>query len=161
MLTPDAPITVTPPTCAECARPCVCEHAFVGDASSPYALFQRSVDRRNLVSATSAAYALPELSLADAAALVLLAAEKDPDGMFPRAAARWAARYILEVPRVDIDEAVLLIAALSGLPQEDPHAPLLALVAICHRRGLEKVEAAFTRGIWPSAPNADKSKLKA
>jgi hypothetical protein len=55
------------------------EHPFVGDTGSPYALFQRSIDRRNLVSATSAAYALPELSLADAAALVLLAAEKDPD----------------------------------------------------------------------------------
>ena len=122
------------------------------DAGSPYALFQRSIEKRNLVSATSAAYALPELSLGDAAALLVLAAEKDPDGMFPRAAARWAARYLVEVPRVDIGEAVLLVAALSGLPRQDPHAPLLALVALCHGRGLTQVEASFTRGVWPSAP---------
>jgi hypothetical protein len=124
---------------------------FVGDAGSPYALFQRSIEKRNLVSATSAAYALPELSLADAAALLVLAAEKDPEGMFPRAAARWAARYLVEVPRVDIGEAVLLVAALSGLTGEDPHPSLMALVALCHRRGLTQVEASFTRGIWPSA----------
>jgi hypothetical protein len=47
--------------------------------------------------------------------------------------------------------AVLLVAALSGLPREDPHASLLALVALCHRRGLTQVEASFTRGLWPSA----------
>ena len=126
-----------------------CEHTFVGDAGSPYALFQRAIDKRNLISATSAAYALPELSLADSAALVLLAAEKDPNGMFPRAAARWAARYITEVSRVDIDEAALLVTALSGLRREDPHASVLALVAICQTRKLEPVEASFRRGIWP------------
>lgn len=115
----------------------------MGDAGSPYALFQRSIEKRNLVSATSAAHALPELSLADAAALVALAAERDPDGMFPRAAARWAARYMTEVPQVDIDEAVLLVAALGGLRRQDPRASLLALVAICHRRGLKDVDAAF------------------
>jgi hypothetical protein len=125
---------------------------FVGDAGSPYTLFQRAIEKRNLVSATSAAYALPELSLADAAALVVLAAERDPDGMFPRAAARWAARYLVEVPRVDIGEAALLVAALSGLAREDPHASLLALIALCHGRGLEGVEASFIRGIWPTAP---------
>jgi hypothetical protein len=116
---------------------------FLGDAGSQYALFQRSIERRNLVSATSAAHALSELSLADAAALVALAAEKDPDGMFPRAAARWAARYMAEAAQVDIDEAVLLVAALSGLRRQDPRASLLALVAICRRRGLEDVDAAF------------------
>lgn len=72
--------------------------------------------------------------------------------MFPRAAARWAARYLVEVPRVDVGEAVLLVAALGGLVREDPHAALLALVALCHRRRLEKVEASFTRGLWPSVP---------
>jgi hypothetical protein len=120
----------------------------VGDAGSPYALFRRAIDKRNLASATSAAYALPELSLADAAALVLLAVEKDPGGLFPRAAARWAARYITEVQRVDVDEAALLVTALSGLRREDPRASVLTLVAICHGRGLEQVEAAFNRGLW-------------
>jgi hypothetical protein len=35
--------------------------------------------------------------LADAASLMLLAAEKGPDAMSPSSAARWAARYPVEM----------------------------------------------------------------
>jgi hypothetical protein len=120
----------------------------VGDAGSPHALVQRALKAGNLVSAISAAHALPHLTLEDAAAIVLLGAEKDPAGLFPRAATRWAARYFNEVPGVDIDEAQLLLTALGGLRVADPRALLLALVALCHRRReLEQLERVFRRAL--------------
>jgi hypothetical protein len=122
----------------------------VGDAGSPHALLQRALRTGNLVSAISAAHALPHLTLEDAA-IVVLGAGKDPAAFFLRAATRWAARYFTEVSGVDIDEAQLLVTALGGLRAADPRASLLALVALCHcRRELELVEGVFRRALSPA-----------
>jgi hypothetical protein len=119
----------------------------LGDTGSPHAHLQRALKTGNLVSAISAAHALPHLSLEDAAAIVVLGAEKDPVGFFPRAATRWAARYLNEVPGVDIDEAQLLVTALGGLRASNPRASLLALVALCHGPGREPIEDVFRRAL--------------
>jgi hypothetical protein len=125
---------------------------FVGEAGSPYAQLQRALKTGNLVSAISAAHAFPHLSLDDAAAIVVLGAEKDPVGLFPRASLRWAARYLTEVPGVELAEAQLLLTALGGLRAEDPRAALLTLVALCHgRRELEQLERVFRRALAPAA----------
>jgi hypothetical protein len=64
-----------------------------------------------------------QVSLADALALCLLAAEGVPD-RFERAGARWIARYLEEEPRLELAELRLtseLLASLRG-----PHAPAAA-----------------------------------
>ena len=56
------------------------------------------------------------LRLGDALALTLLILERDPARLSP-AAARWAARFVLEVtPAPTLAELQLIAAALAGLP---------------------------------------------
>jgi hypothetical protein len=62
-----------------------------------------------------AAHELGTLSPADALALVLRIAEFDRD-RWPRAAARWHARFVLGAKGIGIDEAALALAAVSALP---------------------------------------------
>jgi hypothetical protein len=76
---------------------------FVGAAGSPYAAFRRAVEARNLTRAITEARDLPQISLADAAELVVLAAV-DHQTSFDRWAGRWAARYALEEPNVTLGE---------------------------------------------------------
>jgi len=57
--------------------PGACEHVFVGAAGSPHAAFRRAIEARNLTRAITEARDLPQISLADAAELVVLAAD-DP-----------------------------------------------------------------------------------
>jgi hypothetical protein len=67
----------------------------VGTAGSAYMDFQRALKSKNLTVVESAARALPQLSLADSLAVLLLMAEQN-DPRFQRAAARWAGRAIAE-----------------------------------------------------------------
>jgi hypothetical protein len=57
--------------------------------------FQRAIHRRHVQAAEMAAREMGGLSLADALALALLIAESDPE-RWPRAAARWHARFVQE-----------------------------------------------------------------
>jgi len=50
-----------------------CEHMFVDAAGSQYAAFRRAIEARNLTRAITEARDLPQISLADAAELVVLA----------------------------------------------------------------------------------------
>ena len=52
--------------------------------------------------------------MADALALALLIAEADPD-RWPRAAARWHARFVLEARGIGIDESDLALQAVQLL----------------------------------------------
>ena len=79
---------------------------FVGAAGSPYATFRRAIEARNLTRALTEARDLPNVSLADAAELVVLAADQRA-GVFDVWTSRWAARYALKVPGVALDEAQL------------------------------------------------------
>jgi hypothetical protein len=61
-----------------------------------------------------AAREVGDVSLADALALTLLTAEVGDD-RWPRAAARWLGRFIVESPAITIGEAALAAAAIQEL----------------------------------------------
>lgn len=105
----------------------------VGAAGSPHAAFRRAIEARNLTRALAEARDLPQISLVDAAELVVLAAEQHGPS-FERWAGRWAARYALEETNVTLDEAQLVLAGLAGLRQADRQAAALALIAVFANR---------------------------
>jgi hypothetical protein len=116
----------------------------VGAAGSPYAAFRRAIETRNLSRALTEARDLPQISLADAAELVVLGADQRAR-VFDLWASRWAARYALEVPGVALEEAQLVLAALAGLRQHDRRTATLALIAIFKVRRRPDLERAFRR----------------
>jgi hypothetical protein len=65
-----------------------------------------------------AARELGDVSLADALALTLLTAEVGDD-RWPRAAARWLGRFIVESPAITIGEAGLAAAGIQQLAGRD------------------------------------------
>jgi hypothetical protein len=87
---------------------------------------------------------LPQISLVDAAELVVLAAEQHGPS-FERWAGRWAARYALEEANVTLDEAQLVLAGLAGLRQADRQASALALIAFFAGRKRSDLERPFRR----------------
>jgi hypothetical protein len=80
----------------------------------PRAIFNRAVERGNLVIAEATARELGRLRLEEALRLLLLYAEKEPI-KFERAALRWLGRYVTEGKAVSLLKAQLAIAALSEL----------------------------------------------
>jgi hypothetical protein len=116
----------------------------VGAAGSPYASFRRAIEARNLTRALTEARDLPQISLVDAAELVVLAAEQHGPS-FERWAGRWAARYALEEANVTLDEAQLVLAGLAGLRQADRQAAALALIAVFAARKRPHLERPFRR----------------
>jgi hypothetical protein len=90
---------------------------------SAHGRFQRAIRDRHLRRATMAARELGNVSLADALALTLLTAETGDD-LWPRAAARWLGRFIIESPAMTIGEAGLATAAMQELVGRD--SPLAA-----------------------------------
>ena len=81
---------------------------------TPHGRFQRAIRDRHLRRASTAARELGTFSLADALALTLLTAEIE-DVRWPRAAARWLGRFIVESPAVTIGEAGLAATAVHEL----------------------------------------------
>ena len=98
----------------------------MGERRSAHAVFQHAVERANLLSAEAAAQELRRLSLADALDFLLLLSEKDPTRFDP-AAARWHARFVLEVKRLGLADSQLLLGAVAGLARP---APVIALDTI-------------------------------
>ena len=117
---------------------------FVGAAGSPYAAFRRAIEARNLTRAITEARDLPQISLADAAELVVLAAE-DHAPSFDRWAGRWAARYALEERNVTLGEAQVVLAGLAGLREAERQAAALALIAVFGARNRADLERPFRR----------------
>ena len=101
---------------------------------SPYARFRRALASRNATVALAAAAELPHLGLPDALALCLVLHDGDP-GRYGRAAVRFAARYALELPRVDLPEAQLLLALLAAVGDGDAVGQALADVCAARGRG--------------------------
>jgi hypothetical protein len=103
----------------------VCEHAFVTSQGTLRHQFQRALERGSPLDAISAAKAMGGLSLGDALALCVVLADRDP-ARYPRAAARWVARFALEPSDVTLEETQLVAAALVALPSSrDLALPLL------------------------------------
>jgi hypothetical protein len=116
----------------------------MGAAGSPHATFQRALARRNLTMARAVASELPLVTLADALALTLLILEREPK-RFSTAAARWTARFVLEIsPPPTLEEAQLLLAAFAALPTSSAGAPG-AIAAICRDHGLADAAAVIER----------------
>ena len=92
--------------------------------------------------AVAVARELPFVRLGDALALTLLILERDPT-RYSTAAARWAARFVLEVsPAPTLAESQLVAAALAGLPST---AAKETLAGVCAARGLHECVAAMER----------------
>jgi hypothetical protein len=113
---------------------------FVGVAGHPYAEFQRALERGNLLSAKAlakmAAQNSGKLPLSDALALLDLMARKH-DRAYEKAALRWLARFISEVPAVTIEEAQLALAALATIDRlERDGTGQEALAMLLRRHGL-------------------------
>ena len=106
----------------------------------PYAVFQRALKRRNLLSALAAAKQLPRLSLLDALELTVLVARKDP-GRHQRVASRWLLRYLEEDPHATIEEAVLAassLIALTGVGYQEAAQTLRAMAERATSRQRER-----------------------
>ena len=77
---------------------------------------------------------LPTVGLEDALAILLALIDREPQ-TFPRAAARWGARFTVE-RRVSLVDAQLALAALAVLPGPGARAGAEALIELSDRHGL-------------------------
>jgi hypothetical protein len=85
-----------------------------------------------------------QVGLADALALCVLLAEKEPE-RFNRAAVRWHGRYALELSGVTLAESQLVLASLASLATSRPEAGRQALAELAAARRLHGFESALRR----------------
>ncbi len=78
---------------------------------SPHTRFRRALATGNPLIARAAAHELPQISLADALALMLLMRDAD-SARYPRAAIRWHRRLADAAQRMTLEESNLALAAL-------------------------------------------------
>jgi hypothetical protein len=97
-----------------------------------YGIFQKAIQRRNVVAALAAARELPQLSLDDALELTLLVAQRDPR-RHPPVAARWLRRYLEEDPQATVEEAALVASSL------------IALTGACYQEAVQTLKAMAER----------------
>jgi hypothetical protein len=83
--------------------------------SSAYMRFRRALDRRNVTEALSAATEIQVVGLVEALELTLLLADRDP-AKYERAALRWHARFMREVPKVEMRESQAILSLLALVP---------------------------------------------
>jgi hypothetical protein len=129
-----------------------CEHAFgierarhtrMTSQGSAYSRFKRALATGNPLLIRSTAAELPRIELADALAICLALAEADDDA-YGRVAARFTARWSLELPAVSVEEMQALGAALQALRAPDTAAMgRRVLAALVRVRGLERMERAL------------------
>jgi hypothetical protein len=109
--------------------------------------FRRALDRGNVTEALSAAAELDFVGLAEALELTLLLAGGD-QVKYERAAGRWHARFLQEVPNVELRESQAVLALLSALPANRLAAAALAEL-LSRRRSCERIAEALVR--WSRA----------
>jgi hypothetical protein len=80
----------------------------------PRAIFTRSIERGDLVTAEASAREVGKLTLEEVLRLLFLYAEKDPV-RYERAALRWLVRYLTEGKAVTLLSAHLALSALAEL----------------------------------------------
>ena len=91
----------------------------MGTAGSAYMDFRRALEKKNLMLIESAAKELPQLSLEDSLAVLLVMAEKG-DGRYHWAAAKWAGRAISEL-QLGMEDSHRVLA-LVDVMATSPHA---------------------------------------
>jgi len=108
---------------------------------------RRALDRGNITEALSAASELKFVGLAEALELTLLLADRQPE-KYGRAAGRWYARFLQEVPNVELRESQAVLALLSTIPVNRLAAAALAEL-LSRRRSCERIAEALVR--WSRA----------
>jgi hypothetical protein len=109
----------------------------VSSQGSAYHRFRRALDRGNVTEALSAATEIPVVGLVEALELTLLLADRDP-AKYERAALRWHARFMREVPKVEMRESQAILSLLALVPVSRLAATALAKLLSRSRR-LERV----------------------
>jgi selenocysteine lyase/cysteine desulfurase len=105
--------------------------------------FRRALDRGNVTEALSAASELQFVGLAEALELTLLLADRESE-KYERAAGRWHARFLQEVPNVHLRESQAVLALLAAIPVNSLAAAALAEL-LSRRRSCERSAEALVR----------------
>lgn len=113
--------------------------ASVTSQGNAYARFTRELSSGSPEGIRVAAGELAQVNLQDALAICLCFLDREP-ASFPRAAARWAGRLMLERPLTLLD-AQLTVAALGALQSDEPRAAGEALIAVCERFQVRRGDA--------------------
>src|SRR3954454_21450108 len=90
-----------------------CKHMFVTSQGSAHARFRRALATGNSLLVRAAAAELDAISLADALSICLVLLRAEP-ARYGRAAARFHARLVQDVARVELEDAQIALAALQG-----------------------------------------------
>jgi hypothetical protein len=117
---------------------------------STYTRFQRALAQRNPLLIRTTAADLSYISLGDALAISLVLLDVEPH-RYGRAAARWHARFCLEVKGVELAEAGTVLALLGGLATNSQIAAAQALAAVCETHGLDAAVRAIDAWLGPRA----------
>jgi hypothetical protein len=115
---------------------------------SAYMRFQRALATRNPLLIRSAAADLRYINLGDALAISLVLLDVEPH-RYGRAAARWHARFCLEVAGIDLAEAGTVLALLGGLTGASQVAAAQALASVCETHGLDAAVRAIDDWLGP------------
>ena len=113
-------------------------------SGSPYARFQRALVTGNVNVVRAAAAELPRIGIAEAAAMLLVIQQVEPQS-YQRTARRWLAMLCQDrQSEIDLLGVAQAAAALDALPTRRP-AACAALAAVCERAGLQDAARVFTR----------------
>jgi hypothetical protein len=102
---------------------------------SPYMRFKRALATGNPLLIRTTAADLPHIDLGDALAIALVLLDVEPH-RYGRAAARWHARFCLEVTGIDLAESGTVLVLLGGLTGASQVAAAQALASACETHGL-------------------------
>jgi hypothetical protein len=123
------------------AVPDLCEHTFVTSQGSAFQRFRRAIATGNLTIIRAEAAELPRIGLAEAAAILLVIADRDPDS-YDRAAIRWLGKLCHERTEAGLADVARAAQALTALRAE-PAGARAALAELCARAGVADAAAVF------------------
>jgi hypothetical protein len=106
----------------------------------PRAVFQRAIERENLLVAENTLREIGRVTLVEALQLTALIAVKD-SRRHARVSARWLARWLEERDQATIDEAAFVTAALVALGGAGHEAAYAALLDVADRASRRPVSS--------------------
>jgi hypothetical protein len=107
---------------------------------SPSQRFQRALASGNPRQVRSAAAELPDIGIAEAAAILLVIERTEPEN-YERTALRWLAKLATAAPDIDLIAVARAAVALETLPRQ--HAARATLAQICREAGLPEAASIF------------------
>jgi hypothetical protein len=106
--------------------------------------FTRAIRARHLLNAEIAAREMGELPLGYALDFCLLLADLEP-ARWERAIARWHARFVLEAPRITVDESALALMAAKALAGTERATAAYTLQRLANAHGMSAVAAVLRK----------------